>query len=396
MSTAPKKPVLLIVTEAALEHPDAVPLSAKDKERVNGVVRTYQGLDPYLQKFYDVKYLTPFDYPGEESKLKAAFRRNKPFTLPQQESIRMVIPSRKDLQQRIGDLNPAHVHVATEGPLGIRALNYCKRKNISVSTAFHTNWQQYVKEDGFNVPGVPRAVAGKAMLAFLKRMHKKADAVMAATPELKEGLTDWGLENGKIHLVSRGIDTGIFRPYKPEENPVGQEYIVCIGRVAPGKGVEDFCQLDTKGIKKVVVGTGPIEDELKAKYGHEVEFAGYKQGQDLAKYYAGAKLFVLPSETETFGMTVTEALACGTPVAALTRGGHMPILQAAQGLGVMKDKLQDAVDDALANPAQFMQRDKMAEFIRQTKSWEHEAENFHKMAEAAVPASKKKKSVLGL
>ncbi|MEZ0262313.1 MAG: glycosyltransferase, partial [Alphaproteobacteria bacterium] len=176
----------------------------------------------------------------------------------------------------------------------------------------------------------------------------------------------------------------------------GQEYIVCIGRVAPGKGVEDFCQLDTKGIKKVVVGTGPIEEELKAKYGKDVEFAGYKQGQDLAKYYAGAKLFVLPSETETFGMTVTEALACGTPVAALTRGGHMPILQAANGLGVMKDKLQDAVDDALANPAQFMPRADMAEFIRQTKSWEHEAENFHKMAEAAVPPAKKKKSVLGL
>jgi glycosyltransferase involved in cell wall biosynthesis len=385
----PSKPVLLIVTEAALENPDAVPLSPKDKERVNGVVRTYQGLHQHLEKLYDVHYLTPFDYPGEESKLRAAFRRNQPFNIPAQESIRLVVPSKKDLNKRIGELKPDHVHVATEGPLGLRAINYCKKHGISVSTAFHTNWQQYVQEEGFGVPGVPRKISAKATLAFLKRMHKKADAVMAATPELKEGLVDWGLESGKIHLVNRGIETTIFRPYKPEESPSKEEYVVCIGRVSPGKGVEDFCNLDTKGIKKIVVGTGPLFDELKAKH-PEVEFAGYKQGEDLAKYYAGAKLFVLPSETETLGMTVMESLACGTPVAALTRGGHKPILNGAAGLGVMKDKLQDAVDSALEHPEQFMPRDKIAAHAHQTMSWAHEAENFRDMAEAAKPAPKKR------
>ena len=384
----PSKPLLIIVTEAALEHPDAVPLSPKDKERVNGVVRTYQGLQEPLEKFYDVKYITPFDYPGTESKRRAAFHKNQPFSIPQQKSVRLVVPSTKDLDKRIGQLKPAHVHIATEGPLGLRAMNYCKKRGISVSSAFHTNWQQYVKEDGFNVPGVPRKISATATLAFLKRFHKKADAVMAATPELKQGLVEWGLNGDKVHLVNRGIDTAVFHPYTAAESPSKEEYIVCIGRVAPGKGVDDFCELDTKGIKKIVVGTGPSFDELKAKY-PDVEFAGYKQGQDLAKYYAGAKLFVLPSETETLGMTVMEALGCGTPVAALTRGGHQPIINAAPGLGVMTDKLQDAVDSALSNPGQFKSRAEIAAFAHQTMSWSHEAENFRDMAEAAKPAKKK-------
>lgn len=383
------KPVLLIVTEAALENPEAVPLSAKDKERVNGVVRTYQGLDEPLSKIYDVHYLTPFDYPGRESKMRAAFHKNQPFTLPQQKSIRLVIPSTKDLDRRIGKLKPDHVHIATEGPMGFRVMNYCRKNRISVSSAFHTNWQQYVKEDGFNIPGVPRKIGGAATLAFLRGFHQKANAVMAATDELKQGLVDWGLEREKIHLVSRGIDTKIFHPCKPEERPSKEEYIVCIGRVAPGKGVEDFCELDTKGIKKIVVGTGPIYEELKAKY-KDVEFAGYQQGRDLARYYAGAKLFVLPSETETLGMTVMESLACGTPVAALTRGGHQPILNAAAGLGVMRDKLQDAVNEALDNPGQFLPRDKIAAYAHKAMSWEHEAENFRQMAQAAKPELKRK------
>ncbi|TAL27551.1 MAG: glycosyltransferase family 1 protein [Alphaproteobacteria bacterium] len=389
----PSKPVLLIVTEAALEHPDAVPLSPADMERVNGVVRTYQGLDEPLKQFYDVRYLTPFDYPGEPKK-RGMLHHNRPFPVPQQKSLRTVFPSTRDMDKRIGDLKPAHVHIATEGPMGLRAMNYCKKHGISVSSAFHTNWQQYVKEEGFGIPGVPRDVAAKATLAFLKRFHKKADAVMAATPELKEGLVDWGLKGEKIHLVNRGVDTKIFRPYKPEESPSKEEYIVCIGRVAPGKGVEDFCNLDTRGIRKIVVGTGPIFEELKAKH-PEVEWAGYQQGANLGKYYAGAKLFVLPSETETLGMTVMESLACGTPVAALTRGGHQPIINAAPGLGVMKDKLQDAVDSALEHPEQFMPRDKIAAFAHKTMSWAHEAENFHDMAEAAKPQAKKRKFRFG-
>ncbi len=389
MSKPSAKPILLIITEAALEHPEAVPLSPKDKERVNGVVRTYQGLHAPLEKYYDVRYLTPFDYPGKESKRRAVFHKNQPFNIPQQKSVRLVVPSQKNLEEKIGKLKPLHVHIATEGPLGFRAMKYCKKHGLSVSTAFHTNWQQYVKEDGFNVPGVPRKISAAATLAFLKDFHKKADAVMAATPELKQGLVDWGLRKDKIHLVNRGVDTAVFRPYQPEESPSQEEYVVCVGRVAPGKGVEDFCNLDTKGLKKIVVGTGPIFDELKAAH-PDVEFAGYKQGADLAKYYAGAKLFVLPSETETLGMTVMEALACGTKVAALTRGGHQPILNAAKGLGVMKDRLQDAVDAALDHPENFMSRKDISAFAHKTMSWAHEADNFKTMADAAQPILPKK------
>jgi len=92
-----KKPVLLIVTEAALEDPYASPLSAADKARVNGVFRTYQNLAPHLAEYYDVRFLTPFDYKGpEKGMLRAIFNRNTPFAAPGQDTIRLVVPSAAD------------------------------------------------------------------------------------------------------------------------------------------------------------------------------------------------------------------------------------------------------------------------------------------------------------
>jgi len=376
------KPTLLIVTEAALEKPDAQPLSDADKARVNGVFRTYQNLAPHLQDFYDVQFLTPFSYGGKERGwLRALFNRNTPFSLPQQPSIRMVLPSARDIAARMKEMAPQHVHVATEGPLGIRALLYCRRNNIPVTTAFHTNWQQYVIEDGFHVPGVPRRMAGKAAQSLLRVFHGSADATMAATPELREELGGWGLDTGRIHIVSRGIDTSTFKPHDGEA-PVAGDYVLNVGRLAPGKGVEKFCALDTGGLKKVVVGTGPLAEKLKAQY-PDVHFAGFVQGAELTRYYSGAKLFVLPSDTETFGMTVMESLACGTPVVALDRGGHQPIVNAHAGLGVMKGDLQAAFNAAITNPGQFMPRAEIASFMHRTRSWGSEAVNFHGMIQSA-------------
>jgi glycosyltransferase involved in cell wall biosynthesis len=63
-----------------------------------------------------------------------------------------------------------------------------------------------------------------------------------------------------------------------------------------------------------VVGEGPARDEL-ARLCPQAIFLGHKHGEELAKIYAAADVFVFPSRTDTFGLVLLEALACGTPVA---------------------------------------------------------------------------------
>ncbi len=368
------KKKILIVTEAALENPQASPLSDLDRARVNGVYRTYENLMPHLKQQYDVEFLTPFSYGAQAGMIKAIWQRNTRFAAPMQKSIPLVVPSIKDMASRIEAIAPDFIHVATEGPLGIAALYCARKKSIPVSTAFHTNWQQYVTEQGFDIPFVPNAVAGKVVRKLLTVFHGKADATMAATSELRNELIEWGLSQDKIHIVSRGIDTNIFHPY--DGSP--KNYVLYVGRLAPGKGVERFCKMDTRNIPKVVVGTGPSEERFRAAYSN-IKFMGFAEGEQLARLYSGAKLFVLPSDTETFGMTVIESLACGTPVVALNKGGHQPILNAASGLGVMAADLQDAYDHAISHMEEFKSPDVMAAFIRKTRSWSREAGNFVSM-----------------
>jgi glycosyltransferase involved in cell wall biosynthesis len=374
-------PRLLLATEAALENPHADPLSDADMARVNGVYRTYENLLPHLRRDFEVATLTPFSYPGpERGMLSAIFNRDTPFAAPRQNSIRLVVPSADDIGSRIDRFAPDFVHAATEGPLGMAVKRAAQSRGIPVSTAFHTRWHDYIAEDGFHVPLLPRTPVATLVKSALKNFHKSAQATMAATPELRDELCGWGLTREKIHLVSRGVDTDVFTLY-PEEKEKA-DYVLSVGRLAPGKGVDRFCELETHGLRKVVVGTGPLEAKLRDAY-PDVEFVGFRQGAALARLYSGARIFVLPSDTETFGMTVIESLACGTPVAALNRGGHMPILNAASGLGVMDSELQTAFDRACSGQTRLMPPEKIASFTAETRSWKREAENFAAMLHAA-------------
>ncbi len=372
---------LLFVSEAALENPSAQSLSPLDQARVNGVYRTYENLTPYLKREFDVSFLTPFAYAGpERSIIRALIQRDTPFATPVQKSIRLVWPSAENIRKRLADLAPDHLHIATEGPLGLMAAKVASRIGLRFTTAFHTNWQQYALESGFGIPMVSRKITAALAQKILVNFHRAASATMAATEDLKEQLVGWGLTDKKIHIVSRGIDPTVFRIYPPVTRPLEKPFILYVGRLAHGKGVEKFCALNTPGLEKVVVGAGPLEDQLRRAF-PTVNFQGFAQGEMLGQYYSSARFFVLPSDTETFGMTVIESLACGTPVIALDRGGHQPVLRSSNGLGIMAPDLQTAFERAAADQSQFTPRPQMSAFIHRTRSWEAEAENFRAMTE---------------
>lgn len=165
---------------------------------------------------------------------------------------------------------------------------------------------------------------------------------MAATPGLVEQLRTQGFRNPV--LWSRGVDTELFRPGPQDLLPGPGPRLLYVGRVAIEKNIEAYLSLDVPGTK-YVVGDGPQRAELEQKYPDSV-FLGYKHGEELARHVAAADVFVFPSHTDTFGLVMLEALACGVPVAAFPVPGPKDVILSDK-VGCLDEDLGRAVSEAL-------------------------------------------------
>jgi glycosyltransferase involved in cell wall biosynthesis len=152
--------------------------------------------------------------------------------------------------------------------------------------------------------------------------------------------------DGEVIPWTRGVDREIFYPGNRKPNP--KYILVCVSRVSKEKNLEAFFELDYPGSHKIMVGDGPMLDKYKKQY-PDVEFVGFKTGADLADYYRMADVFVFPSQWETFGIVMIEAMACGTPVAAYNCQGPADVIdQGVTGFMVEeREGLQVAVDKCL-------------------------------------------------
>lgn len=239
--------------------------------------------------------------------------------------------------KKIHDFNPDAIHIATEGPLGIAARWYCKvvRRSIPHNTSYHTNWPEYLNKL-FNLP-----ISWGYF--FIKLFHKFSTKILVTSESMKNKLTKHGFE--RLEVWSRGVDMKIFNPQaKIGPMTMTKPLLLCVSRVSIEKGLDDFCSLTTTGTK-ILIGDGPYLNELKEKY-KDVRFLGYKYGSILAHFYANADVFVFPSKTDTFGVVMLEANACGTPVAAYPVTGPNDII--VEGVnGSLNENLLVAIDNAI-------------------------------------------------
>jgi len=214
---------------------------------------------------------------------------------------------------------PEIVHVATEGPLGLAALQAARALEIPVSSSFHTNFHSYGKH--YHVGFLARAGLG-----YFRWFHNRAACTFSPSVDMIAALTEARFNN--LHLMGRGVDTEMFNPARRDEalraewgagptTPVA----MCVGRLAAEKNLplvaETFAGLRAQrpDLKLVLVGDGPLRGALQRKF-PGVYFAGVQRGEDLARYYASGDLFLFASVTETFGNVVTEAMASGQVVVA--------------------------------------------------------------------------------
>jgi hypothetical protein len=247
-----------------------------------------------------------------------------------------LLPQR-EVARQIDAFAPDALHIATEGPLGLAARRHALRTGRPFTTAYHTQFPEYVHARC----RLPLAISYRWMRGF----HAPAAAMMVATPDIERRLAARGFTN--LVRWSRGVDTSLFRPGPHKALDVPRPIFLYVGRVAVEKNLEAFLALDLPGTKWVV-GDGPARAELQRRFPHAV-FFGMKSGDALAWHYRQSDVFVFPSRTDTFGLVMLEAMACGTPVAAYPVTG--PIDVVTPGVtGVLDEDLRAAALSALDLP----------------------------------------------
>lgn len=314
--------------------------------QVNGVVRTLEATRDQLTRLcHNVSIVAPDRY------------RSLP--CPTYPEIRLSMATARRVGRDIAATAPDAIHLSTEGPLCVAARNWCVARGIPFTTAYHTHFPDYVAAR----TGVPTRWTWK----YIRWFHAPAHAVLVSTPTLRRTLAAHGI--AYTRLWGRGVDLDQFHPDQPllaALTGLPRPIQLYAGRVAVEKNLEAFLDTGQPG-SKVVVGDGPALDALRRKYPN-AHFLGKLQGAALAAAYAHADVFVFPSRTDTFGLVMIEAMACGTPVAAYPVPG--PIDVVTPRTGVLDPDLEIAIAGALA-----CDRDRVAAHGRQF-SWETSARQF--------------------
>lgn len=296
---------ILIVTDAW--HP-----------QVNGVVRVQDALISRLkERGHEVAVIEPGQF------------RTVP--LPFYPEICLALFPRRRIERTLDEFKPDAVHLMTEGPLGWAARSVCLSRNLPFTTWYHSHFQLYVdvRLRGLLAPAV----------AFVRHFHSAAARTFVSTESLKRELGSIGYKN--LVVVPLGVDIDLFKrnplpPLPPLQKPV----FLYFSRLAPEKNPEEFLTLKLPGTK-LVIGDGPGRVKYEKKHGTANIFVGYKRGQELVDWLSLADVFVFPSRTETFGLVVLEALACGIPVAAHDVMGPKDIVVSGK-IGHLSEDLADA------------------------------------------------------
>lgn len=239
--------------------------------------------------------------------------------IPGYSGLRFGIPAVRTLIQTWQKKRPDIVHIATQGPLGWAALRAAKQLDLPVTTSFHTNFHQYCRH-------YRMGFARGAVQRYLRLFHNQSRCTMTPNEVLSQAMREEGYRN--VVTVGRGVDGDLFSP-RHRDNALraqwglaeGDVAVIHVGRMAAEKNLrgvaEAFRQIQLLQPRACMiwVGDGPLLESMRRRHPEHI-FAGARVGEELARHYASADLFLFASLTETFGNVVLEAMSSGLAVLA--------------------------------------------------------------------------------
>jgi len=239
--------------------------------------------------------------------------------LPGYKGLHVGLPASGVLRRCWTRHRPDVVYVATEGPLGWSAVRATQRLGIPVFSGFHTNFDSY--SEHYHLGWLRFLI-----LRYLCGFHNRTIGTIVASADLRDRLQTIGLKN--VSVLGRGVDSRLFSPERRSSAlrrmwraSHSDLVVLYVGRIAPeknlGLAIESYraMQRVNNAVKFVIVGDGPLRAALQKKH-PDLIFCGLHTGEELAKRYASADVFLFPSETETFGNVTLEAMASGLVVIA--------------------------------------------------------------------------------
>ena len=289
--------------------------------QVNGVVTTLVELERGLRsRGHEVIVVEP-----------SAFKR---FRCPGYRDIELAWRPARGVARQLDEARPDAIHIATEGPLGNAARAWCIANDRRFTTAFHTRFPEILAR-ALHLPE-------RFGYAWFKRFHRASAAVMVPTAGMRAILESHGFTT--LRTWSHGVDAQLFRPMPGADLGLPRPVFLFVGRVSYEKNLDAFLRADLPG-SKVVYGVGPLLDRLRHEH-PDVHWRGLVERHELPRIYSSADAFVFPSRSDTFGLVMLEAMACGTPVAAYPVAGPLDVVGTSPG-GVLHEDLRVAALSAL-------------------------------------------------
>jgi glycosyltransferase involved in cell wall biosynthesis len=310
------------------------------------------------------------------------FRPFAQFPIPGYESQTLSLPPLLEVLDHCEREGYSEILISTPGPLGLAGLAAGKLLGIPVTGIYHTDFPLYV-----------RHLAGSVSLeqmtwSYMRWFFGSMERVFVASRCYLDLLAEHGLRRDRMSLLPRGVDADFFRPGKRDPRFYerfgldGAAFkFLYVGRVSREKNLDALMTsfraflAGGRQAQLVVVGDGPCLKELVHRYRQpEILFTGFLHGEDLARAYASADVFVFPSTTDTFGNVVLEAQAAGLPAIVSDRGGPQEIVLPGRS-GLVVDTADPAALTAVmvrlhADPALVAEMSARAVANARRHSWE--------------------------
>jgi len=270
------------------------------------------------------------------------------FTIPMlfYPEIRTPLFSRNKIKNILKKEKPDYIHIVTEGLLGLNARHICKKNNLNFTTSYHTHFPEYLK-----IRSGTGGFLFNTVYDYLRWFHGAGKKTMVATDDLGNELKDKGFNDLVIWPCAVDTDFFVKNTNSPFIDKFEKPVFFYLGRVAEEKSIEEYLKCSLPGTK-LVIGDGPERKELEKKYNSkDIKFLGYKKGNELVDLISACDVMVFPSRTDTFGLTIIEAMSCGVPVAAHSVMGPKDIISSGVD-GFLDEDLSKAAISCLSLPGE--------------------------------------------
>ncbi|MBH0163526.1 glycosyltransferase family 1 protein [Fictibacillus sp. 7GRE50] len=372
--------------------------------QINGVARTLKRFTSYLEtNGVDYKVIMPSfeDVQETEGKQYYAMKSLPLFLYPE---CRLAIPQFKALNDELNTFKPDLLHIATPFNIGLFGMRYGKKESIPMVASYHTHFDRYLAYYHLDF-------LSPLLWRYLQWFHKPFEKIFVPSEETRKILYTKSFTS--IEIWSRGVDCMMFTPqnrdfHVREEYKITQKYIfLFVGRLAPEKNLNILKEMIDKlpsplseNVHWLIVGDGPSRrdvEQWETEYSN-VTCAGYLSGEDLARVYASADLFVFPSSTETFGNVVLEAAASGLPAIVSDSGGVAEIVQDGVTGRICKAREADSfiqnIVSIMEDPMLLGSMKRKARNYAMTQSWSAIFGNLLMQYEEVIYTKNKNKTII--